>query len=150
MDMVYFNQEREVNEMKKLNHNLKVGDRFNLKPWGWQCAKVPRGEYEITGIEIGWDGISDYHIKQVNGDYTCLIERGNAEYFAGQEIVPEYGVVYDFENYQPTEDEISGADFVTEEKDEEFGFWYLGSLCKKPAIHSTMISCNFAWVKMPW
>ena len=136
--------------MKKLNHNLKVGDRFVVAPWGWQCAQVPQGEYEIVGAIECWDEVRDYRIKQVNGDYTCLIDRRNAEYFAGEDVKPEYGVAYDPEDYQPTKDEVHGTDFITEERDEEFGFWYLGSLGDEHVIDSTMIGCNFAWVKMPW
>lgn len=137
--------------MKKLKHDLKVGDRFNVELWGWQCAQVPQGEYEIVGAIECWDEVRYYQIKQVNGDYTCLIDRRNAEYLAGEEVKPEYNVCYEPEDFQPSGDDICDADFITEEKDAEFGPWYLSSCGDgEHVIHSTMMSSNFAWVKMPW
>jgi len=133
--------------MRKLNHDVKVGDRFLLNPSGWQCANVPHEEFEIVEMPEGY--FDDCKIKQVNGDATYYIRLGNVEYFCGEEVEHEYGVAYDHEDYQPSGSDESDTDFITKEGD-EFGFWYLGHRGSQEYISSTMLQTQFAWVKMPW
>jgi hypothetical protein len=131
--------------MKKLKHDLKVGDRFILAPWGWQCAEVPRGEYEIIEMPEG----DDCTIKQVNGNAKYYISFWNLEYFCGEEVEHKYNVVYNLEDYQPSGDDENDPDFVKEEPG-EFGVWHLGRCGDQQRISSIMLNTDFAWVEMPW
>lgn len=135
-------------KVKKLNHNIKVGDKFEILISGWQCEDVPRGQYEIIDIskkEYTYFGT----IKQICGDNIYTIDGENLEFFCGEDIEPEYDIKYNYHEYMPTEDEVDENDFITESPC-EFGFWYLGHMGDSLFISSTMISENFAWVKMPW
>ena len=132
--------------MKKLNYKIKLGDRFEMVLSGRQCAEVPRGQYEIIGYDRE-DG--DCIVKQVDGEQTYIIDRRNLQYLCGEDVQPEYGVRYDCEEYQPTEEEAEGKDFITKE-DDSFGFWYLGGFGDMKYIDSSMLETDFAWVHMPW
>ena len=134
--------------MKKLKHDVKVGDRFFLNVPGWQCAHITHGEYEV--IEISEDNYHGCKIKQVNGDATYYMRLRNIEYFCGEEVEHEHNVAYDSEDYQPSWDDLSDPDYIPEDEDDEFGFWYFSRRGDDQCIHSSMLQSRFAWVKMPW
>ena len=134
--------------MKKLKHDVKVGDRFFLDPLSWQCVDIPHGEYEI--IEISEENYDGCKIKQVNGDATYYMRLRNIKYFCGEEIEHEYNVAYDDEYYQPSGNDENDPDFILEDQGCEFGFWYLGNRGDNQCIHSSMLQSRFAWVKVPW
>lgn len=136
--------------MKKLNHNIKVGDRFEMAPWGWQCEVIPRGEYKIINITKADDDEYTAMVKQVGGNAIFHMEGKNVEYFCGEDVEPEYGVRYSCDEYQPVLNEVCSNDFITEEDDEDFGFWYVGSMGTMTFIESSMMISDFAWIKMPW
>ncbi len=134
--------------MKKLKHDIKVGDRFFLGPLSWQCADITRGEFEVIEILDGY--YDNCKIKQVNGDATYYIRLRNVKYFCGEEVEHEYGVAYDYEDYQPSGNDENDPDFILEDQGYEFGFWYLSSRGDNQCIHSSMLQSRFAWVKVPW
>lgn len=134
--------------MKKLNHKIKLGDRFEMVLSGWQCAEVPRGQYEVIDYLYG-RGHGAYIVKQIDGEQTYIIDRGSLQYLCGEDVQPEYGVHYDRKKYQPTEEETRSKDFITKEK-YSFGFWYLGSIRGMKYIENCLLETDFAWVHMPW
>ena len=134
--------------MKKLNHKIKLGDRFEMVVSGWRYAEVPRGQYEIIGYAR--DGEDDeYIVKQVDGEQTYIMDKRNLECLCGEDVQPEYGVRYDCEEYQPTEEETEDEGFITKE-DASFDFWYRGSFGNMKYIRSSWLETDFAWVHMPW
>ena len=135
--------------MKKLKHDVKVGDRFFLDISVWECVDIPRGEYEI--IEISEDNYFGCKVKQVNGGATYYMRPRNVKYFCGEEVEHEYNVAYDDEYYQPSSDDENDPDFrLEEEESDEFGFWSLSKRGDDQCISNPMLQSRFAWVKMPW